>query len=225
MRLAPAKAYLPYNLGLLYQRLNQRDRAAEYYRKAITLNPEMADSLNALGLLYSESGNAAAAENSYREALRKRPGLLAARHNLALLLVRLPGRDGEALDLWRKNLAENPSYLPSRLAMAEALARAGKSAEAIAEYRSVVGMKPDYAGARLELARLLTAAGDPREASEQLVEALRLKPGNTAILEQLGDAYLALGLRGQARQAYEQAMSAAAEAKQRKRLRRKLSQL
>ncbi|MDQ2947345.1 MAG: tetratricopeptide repeat protein [Acidobacteriota bacterium] len=222
IKLGPRFAYLSYNLGLLYQRLNQRKEAEQSYRKAIEISPDMADAYNALGLLYASSGKFSTAEKEYREALTKNPNLLAARHNLGLLLINKKGRQDEAFDLWRENIAKDAKYLPSRLILAEELAKAGNSSDAVVQYRAVIELKPDYSAARIELARLLTASGKPAEALEQLREALRLKPGNVSINEQLGDTYLAAGRGDVAQAAYREGLKTAVDSVQRKRLQKKL---
>jgi len=77
---------------------------------------------------------AAEAEKLYRESIAKNVNLLAARHNLALLLAARADRQPEAIGLWRDNLQRNPDYLPSRLSLAGTLAARGDTAAAIEEY-------------------------------------------------------------------------------------------
>ncbi len=119
IRLTPQYSYLPYNLGLVYQRLNRRKDAEAAYTKAEMLAPNSAEPYNALGTLKASEGKRTEAEQLYREALQKNASLLAARHNLALLLADQKGREKEAIDLWRENLRQSPDYLPSRLSLAE----------------------------------------------------------------------------------------------------------
>ena len=86
MRLTPQYSYLPYNLGLVYQRVNRRKDAETAYRKASMLAPDSAEPYNALGTLKASEGKRTEAEQLYRQALQKNANLLPARHNLALLL-------------------------------------------------------------------------------------------------------------------------------------------
>src|SRR6202040_85396 len=86
IRLTPEYSYLPYNLGLVYQRLNRRKDADAAYKKAMSLAPDSADPLNALGTLRASEGKSAEAEKLYRQSLEKNPKLLAARQNLGVLL-------------------------------------------------------------------------------------------------------------------------------------------
>ena len=222
MKLAPGAGYLAYNLGLLHQRLNRRREAEAAYRKAMALTPDSAEPYNALGSLKASAGRNAEAEELYRSALQKSPELLAARHNLALLLWQIKGRQQEALEAWRTNLERSPEYLPSRLSLAEALASREEIPAAIQEYRAVLKLRPEYAGARLAVAALLEKAGDRESAVGELRQVLTTEPHNPLVLERIGDVELAAGNSAAATAAYRAALDEAPDGGTRKRLLRKL---
>jgi tetratricopeptide (TPR) repeat protein len=221
MRLAPQYSYLPYNLGLLYQRLNRRKDAQTAYRKAIEIAPDQGEGYNALGSLEAEMGHAAEAERLYRQALAKNQDLLAARHNLALLLAPKPDRRDEALRLWEENIAKAPDFLPSRISLAEALVRAGRLDAAEQQYREVIRLKPDYVAARVALADVLVREKKPADALEQLNRALEQQPRSATLYERKGDVEASRGDAVAARQAYEKAVEYSTDPAERKRLSRK----
>jgi tetratricopeptide (TPR) repeat protein len=223
MKLTPQYSYLPYNLGLVYQRLNRRSDAEAAYRKALALAPDSAEPLNALGSLKASEGKSAEAEKFYRDALAKRPSLLAARHNLALLLEGLKGRESEAVEAFRQNLAADSSYLPSRLSLAELLARTGDTAGAIEQYAMVVSAKPEYVAARRALAGLYLKANQPDLGIEQLRAAAKLDAQDASIWEQIGDAERARNRPDEAREAYATALKLQIEKGDRRRIRTKMA--
>jgi tetratricopeptide (TPR) repeat protein len=225
MRLAPRVAYLPYNLGLLYQRMNRPADAEAMYRRALGTEPGNAQALNALGSLKAAAGRRVEAEQFYEQALERDPALLAARHNLAVLLAADAKRSGEALALWRDNLARDPDYLPSRLSLARALAATGHNEEAAQEYEKVIAARPAYVAARLALADVDIRIGKPNGAVSQLQQALQLQPGAPEILEQAARAYASLGRTAEARSAYERALQLAPDGAARKRIRAALEKL
>jgi tetratricopeptide (TPR) repeat protein len=225
MRLAPHYSYLAYNLGLVHQRLNQKRDAEAAYRRALELSPESAEPYNALGSLKADSGRDVEAERLFRQALDKNPNLLAARHNLALLLARKPDRVPEAIRLWESVLSAAPDYLASHLSLAETLARQGQHQAAAGKYLAVVHRRPDYLAARVAAADQLAKAGRPEEALNQLQETLKLQPQNGAVYEQLGDLEKTRGRLDQARTAYQSALGYAGEGRDRKRIRGKLNAL
>jgi tetratricopeptide (TPR) repeat protein len=223
MRLTPQFSYLPYNLGLVYQRINRRRDAETAYRRAMVLAPDSAEPLNALGSLKASEGKSAEAEKFYRDALQKNPSLLAARHNLALLLSGLKGRQNEAVDLWKQNLAANPDYLASRLSLAELLSQTGDTAGAIEQYLNVVAAKPQYVAARTALAGLYLKSNQPDAAIGQLRTAAQLDATNASIWEQIGDAERSRNHADEAREAFANALKLQIEKGDRKRIRAKMA--
>jgi tetratricopeptide (TPR) repeat protein len=225
IRLTPQYSYLPYNLGLVYQRLNRRKDAEASYKKATALAPDSAEPYNALGTLKASEGKRDEAERLYREALQKNSNLLAARHNLALLLADEKNRQQEAIDLWRVNLQQSPDYLPSRLSLASTLASAGDNAGAIAEYRKVLAAKPGYLAAHFALAGLLSKSGDSEGALQELRELSKQEPQNSGVFEQIGDLEAARKNTTEAKAAYKSALDLAPDRDARKRIGNKLKSL
>ena len=223
MRLTPQYSYLPYNLGLVYQRLNRRRDAETAYRRAMLLAPDSAEPLNALGSLRASEGKQAEAEKFYRDALQKNPSLLAARHNLGLLLASVKGRQNEAVAAWRQNLTTDPGYLASRLSLAELLAQTGDNAGSIEQYVYVVGAKPEYVAARVALAGLYLKSNQAAAAVEQLRAAAKLDAQNASLWEQIGDAEKSLNHPDAAREAYATALELQIEKNDRKRISRKMT--
>jgi tetratricopeptide (TPR) repeat protein len=223
MKVTPQFGYLPYNLGLIYQRLNRRKEAEDSYRKAASLSPASAEPLNALGTLKSAEGKSAEAEKLYRSALEKNPNLLPARHNLGVLLSSNKDRQPEAIELWKQNLTASADYLPSRLALAELLAKRDDAAGAIDQYRIVIAQTPDYLGARVALAAQLIKAKQPEAALEQLRIAVKVQDKNPQLWEQIGDAEKALNHTAESRDAYAAALKLETENADRKRLRTKMA--
>ena len=235
IELAPQFAYLPYNLGLVYQRLNRRKDAEKAYREAIVKAEALvegprerflAHATNALGYLKESTGRRGEAEELYRAALSHSPNLVS-RHNLAALLagssaVASPEQAREAFALWRANLSENPDYLPSQISLAGALARQGQTAEAVQQYEQVVQIQPGYVAARLALAELQEQQGNLDEARKQLDEAQTRQPENFVIHERIGDLESARGRAQEASAAYQSALQHAPDKKAKKRIRKKL---
>jgi tetratricopeptide (TPR) repeat protein len=223
MRITPQYSYLPYNLGLVYQRLNRRRDAELAYRRALQLAPDSAEPYNALGSLMASEGKKAEAEKFYRDALQRSPSLLAARHNLGLLLADIKGRESEAVAAFRQNLAANPDFLASRLSLAEVLSKTGDTAGAIEQYAYVVMLKPEYTAARVALAGLYLKANQLDQALTQLREAAQHDQQNASIQEMIGDAEKALGHTDAARDAYTAALKLQLEKSDRRRIRAKMA--
>jgi tetratricopeptide (TPR) repeat protein len=76
----------------------------------------------------------------------------------------------------RQALAEDPRYLPARIALAEMLLEAQRTAEAETERRAILDQAPDLCDGHLALIPLLVER-DPKAAERELHEALRVHPG------------------------------------------------
>jgi tetratricopeptide (TPR) repeat protein len=229
---------LPYNLGLVFQRVNQVRAAERSYQDAIAKAENLPDDLrprhvalaqNAMGYLLASTGRARQAEQRYRQSLEIDGTLLDARHNLAVLLAggAKAARDArmtEAVALWRANLERDGAYLPSRLSLARALAKLGQTKQAIVEYGRIVRDQPDYIAARVALAGLQAETGEPDQALLHLREALDRQPSNVAVLEKIGDVERSRGNLAEARKAYEAALRHAVDGRDKKRLRKRLRQ-
>ena len=220
MRLAPNYMYLPYNLGLVYQRVNRRKDAERSYRRAIELSPDSAEPYNALGSLRASMGKRREAEDLYRQALTRNPKLLAARHNLALVLATDDARRAEAVKLWQENLAQDASHLPSRLALAETLAKTDARAAAD-QYRQVLAARPEYVAARIALADLLLQLGNSDEARRELDQVVSRDAANSAAWERIGDLEAGRNRGSEAQSAYQKALETAPDGAARKRIRKK----
>jgi tetratricopeptide (TPR) repeat protein len=222
MRIAPNYMYLPYNLGLVYQRLNRRKDAERSYRRAMALSPDSAEPYNALGSLKASQGRRSEAEDLYKQALAKDPKLLAARHNLALLLSEEPARRADAVALWQQNLAQDSEHLPSRLALAETLAQTDARGAA-EQYRQVLALRPEYVAARIALAGLLMKLGDSDGARRELDDVVTRDAANSSAWERIGDLEASRGRAAEAESAYQKALETAPDGAARKRIRKKVN--
>ncbi len=179
MAAGPNYSYLPYNLGLLYQQLAETGRARDYYRQAegvaekrctqrdgagYTTCPERAAPRAALASLEAAKGKRKKAENLYNAALEDSPEDLIVSHDLAALLSTWDGRESEAGQLWRQNLARAPRHLPSLIGYSDLLTGQCKLADALPLYQLLNQEMPGYVPAQIGLARSLVAANRLPEA-------------------------------------------------------------
>jgi tetratricopeptide (TPR) repeat protein len=83
----PKRAAVHVNLGAIYNRLGQLDKAVESLRKGIQLDPHRAEGYYNLGLVYRTKKELGLAIQAYREAIRLNPRMADAHLNLANLLL------------------------------------------------------------------------------------------------------------------------------------------
>lgn len=118
LRLEPGYADAHYNLGNALDSLGRTPEAISQYGEAIRLRPDFVAARCNLGSALSSSGRNQEAVAQYEEALRLKPDDPVILYNLALELLRAPGRTGEAAALMRELVRLQPGNEAARQALA-----------------------------------------------------------------------------------------------------------
>jgi len=103
IELDPSLASAHTNLGNLYYRQGNREKAGECYTTASVLDPEQSEARYNLANLYEEEGNLNMAIAEYRRAISVCPNFADAHFNLALTLEQVGSRV-QALEHWQRYL-------------------------------------------------------------------------------------------------------------------------
>ena len=113
------------------------DAAAEFYRNAVTLQPQIAELRANLGLMYYQTGKDQQAVDSFLQAVRLQPNLFVPNLFLGLDYVKVK-RFREAIPYLKRAALIKPTDPQVQLALGQAYAATGKSRLAIASYRHAV---------------------------------------------------------------------------------------
>lgn len=116
--------------------LEDRDApaAADAYRRALELDPELSDAYVNLGRLRHESGDAKEAARLYHLALERSPDDPVLHFNLALALEDTRGA-GAAMQHYERALALDPDFADAHYNLAGLCEQAGRGADALRHYR------------------------------------------------------------------------------------------
>ena len=116
--------------------LEDRDApaACEAYRRALALDPELADAYVNLGRLRHESGDAREAARLYHLALERSPDDPVLHFNLALALEDTRGAEA-AIRHYERALALDPDFADAHYNLAGLYEQAGRGADALRHYR------------------------------------------------------------------------------------------
>jgi tetratricopeptide (TPR) repeat protein len=126
LRLEPANAEAHFDLGCVLQEIPGRlDEAIAQYREALRLAPGNVAALANLGNALNSEGRTDDAIARYAEAVRLRPDDATLQLNFAVILLKVPGRSGEA----SAHLKEVLRLQPGNQAAMDLLARMGRSGE------------------------------------------------------------------------------------------------
>jgi tetratricopeptide (TPR) repeat protein len=111
--------------------------AAEYYRKATAVRPEIAELRANLGLMYFQAGKIEQSAEALREAIRLRPGLFVPNLFLGLDYVKLQ-RFRDALPYLKRAAVFKPSDIQVQLGLGRAYAGLGDTHLAIDSYLKAI---------------------------------------------------------------------------------------
>jgi TolB-like protein/DNA-binding winged helix-turn-helix (wHTH) protein/tetratricopeptide (TPR) repeat protein len=170
-----------------------RPKAISATRKALELDPDLAEAHVLLAQMQQKQWQWEEAEAEYRRALELSPGDAAAHAGLAQWLL-TQGRTVEAL-VWIQRGRELDPLAVSGAHVAWILFHARRYDEAIHELRSVLAVGPDDATALWYLGFVFIADGKPEEAIPVLERAVTISQGSPGIMGVLVSAYAHAGRR------------------------------
>jgi len=203
--LPPPDAVVLVDLGGVWLRLGNIEKAEQYLRQAMTLNPDTPEGHNLLGLLLGQKGDGTGAEKELREAISIQPDLAEPRFNLARLLASHRSFE-EARYHFEKAIAIQPAYAEAHHNYGLLLAAMNFPDKAMVEYRIALRLQSGQAETHSDLADLLAARGQTSDAADEYRQALQRDP-------QFHAAHLGLGLilarQGRAAEAREHLQQAA----------------
>ena len=120
------------------------EAAAQFYRKAVTLQPKIAEIRANLGLMYYQTGSDQQAIASFLSAIRLKPSLFVPNLFLGLDYLRLK-RFSEAIPYLKQAAVRNATDLQTRLALGQAYTGEGKTRLAGASFARAVQLAPTNA--------------------------------------------------------------------------------
>jgi len=171
-------------------------KAISAARKALELDPDLADAHALLGEMYQLQWQWAEAQAEYKRALELNPNDAAAHLGLANWLL-CQGRTEEAL-VWSRRARELDPLGVTGLSNGWILFNARRYDEAIGELRSVLAVHRDYATAYWFLGYALIANGQSDEAITALNKGVSLSGSSPAVIGTLIRAYAQSGRRTEA---------------------------
>jgi predicted O-linked N-acetylglucosamine transferase (SPINDLY family) len=192
-------------LGAACQCQGKLSDAADYYTKALGLNPNAPDVQNNLGSVLRAQGRTREAEFCYRQALELRPDFPEAHNNLGNVLRDL-GRVVAAAECYAEALRLRPAYPEALHNQGVAHRELGRPALAEVAFRKALDLKPDFPDTLINLGGVLRDQGRLAEAADCYTRALRLRPNAVDARYQLGTTYRALDRPAEAADCFRRAV-------------------
>jgi tetratricopeptide (TPR) repeat protein len=161
------------NLGGVYMKANQVDKAVPQFRKALDLNPDDAEAMNELGVATMEEGQSDEAIALFIRALEAAPNNAETHINLGMALLQ-KGQVENAANHFQHAAQIDPRNASARKDLAAAYLQAGQWADAVAQYQRAAEIEPDNAETLYGLGSALARAGRQDEAMAQFRRVVTL---------------------------------------------------
>ncbi|HEX4142116.1 MAG TPA: tetratricopeptide repeat protein [Pirellulales bacterium] len=189
-----------------HHRAGRLAEAADAYRKALHLRPDLADVHNDLGILLAQQGNVDAALAHLEQAVALKPTFAEGHNNLGIVL-RSQGKLDQAEVHYRQSLALKPDYADAHNNLGNLLLSQGKLKQATACYTKALALRPGYAEAHNNLATALKDQGQLDKAAASYRQAIALRPNYAEAHNNLGSVLRELHQLDQAAASFEQAIA------------------
>jgi tetratricopeptide (TPR) repeat protein len=207
----PDFAQANYDLGALHFEKGTKEKALEYYRESVNLDPGNATYLKTLGdFYYTELGSTGDAKKLYQQVIEVTPKnveTLLMLGNLAVVEHDFDGAKGfyqrvldiepwnhDALTIFEKLEqrdihGDNEQSPESTYEYSQELVQTGKIEAAIAELEKLLVDNPDFARAHNDLGVLYYQNGSKDKTLMHYEEAVRLEPDDLNFQKNLADFY------------------------------------
>lgn len=184
-------------------RSGKTNEAIATYQRAIALSPDDPMLHFSLGSLYESAGQFDTAKREYQTGLQQNPAYIYGQYNLAKVSMQL-GEYEAAEQAFKQFLSKYPNHYEAQRYLANVYLVNKKPEQAAHAYEALKFNFPDKFHDSINFARALTQNDSPEAALEELKTAYA-KEGNKAdILEEMGNAHMALGQDSYAIHNYEQ---------------------
>lgn len=165
-----------FSLGLFLEDRNRSEEAVEHYRRALALDPGLAEAHGRLGLALAQQGQIREAVFHLREDVYMEPGSSRAHKNLGTVLAR-QGELVEATEHLGQAVQIDPTDAAAHNDLGNALLLQGRLGEAMQHYDEVLKIIPASPEAHNNLGLALARQGRHSEAVEHFRRALASRPG------------------------------------------------
>lgn len=181
------------------------EEAEASFKKAISLDSNLATSRMNLARLYVSMRKPEEAVRQYKVVIEAQPENLAAHAELARAYL-ITGSLDKATAEAEKTVQLSPQNPVSRNILGEMYTRSRQFDKALEEFQKAVELEPTYALAYSNTGRVLFLKGLPDKAIEQFNQAISYNPNYSQAYSHLGEVYISKGMYQEAAERYKKAI-------------------
>ena len=196
------------NLGLLYEKENDPDRAIQEFEKAGALLPNNPDAYFNIANVYYNLGLYDEAERKYKKTLELKPGSIPVKHYLLAAQAQMAIQDrsfDKAKTLYQQILADKPAEPIFYNNFGSLLEKIGDYHGALDAYKDATRLDPSYAISYFNLGYICDRMMNARRAISYYKKFLEFHPDDKIALNNLGWDFFVLGENDKAIYYYKKA--------------------
>ena len=200
IRINPKDTETMLDVGRLYMRNQQHEKAIELMDKVLAIDPVNADAIAQKAMAYDFLGQSENAFKAYEEALAKRPGDTDLMFNLGRLYFMKDDFD-KAIEYFKKVLEKSPDDFESNLNAGNAYLSLAQNV--LKKEREMSSDELAKIPAKEIKAKKEKETGLYKQAIPYLEKAVQLKPDDPAVWNNLGVAYVNVGMEEKGKEAFD----------------------
>lgn len=196
------------NLGLIYEKETDPDRAIREFEKAAAILPKNPDAYFNIANVYYNIGLYDEAERKYRKTLELKPGSTTVKHFLLAAQAQMAVQDkdfAKAKNLYKEIMASKPSEPIFYNNFGSLLEKMGDYQGALQAYKEATRLDPTYAISYFNLGYIFDRMMNARRAIGYYKKFLEFHPDDKIALNNLGWDYFVLGENDKAIYYYKKA--------------------
>ena len=143
------------NLGVIFEQIEDHQKAIDCYKKAIEINSSFPDAHNNLGVIFKKLGDNKKAIDCYKKAIEINPNYFNAHNNLGVIFLQT-GDFQKAMDCYEKAIKINSNYAEAYYNLGNLSLELYKNQKAKDCYEKAIKINPNYVDAYWNLQSIVS---------------------------------------------------------------------
>ena len=168
-----------YNLGLVFEKFKEFNKAKTFYKKAIESKPDYLDAHNNLGIIFRELGDLKNAKICFQKVLAIDSNYAIAIFNLGVTFREL-GEFEEAIVCYEKVIKIRPNFVKAHNNIGNVYKKIGKDDKAIDHFQKVLKLNPKATEAQVNISNVyISQLNNLKEAVDASHQAIKMHHQNS----------------------------------------------
>ena len=193
------------NLGTIFGKLGEHQKAKDSYEKLIEIDPKHINAHNNLGAIYANLKEYKKAVNCYEKAIEVNHNFANSHYNLGNIFKEL-GEHQKAKDCYEKVIEIDSKYLNAYINLGTICANLKEYQKAMDCFKEAIEINPNNAKAHFNLGTIYIDLDEYQKARFFLEKTIELNPNFARAHNNLGAIYTNLGEQQKAKSCYEKAI-------------------